>query len=138
MSYQDKLEQAHWEEHDRNGFDSRTDYCPRECVADESRGLVGQIAQVWGFVLTNQERDLVRLEYAPEEIALDIAILAILRDQETDTVYPGMVSYIADAIEAATELYWDGDVFRLLPCPLMQERESRSEHAHYLLALRTD
>ncbi len=119
MSYQDKLEQAHWEEHDQNGFDSRTDYCPRECVADESRGLVGQIAQVWGFVLTYQERDLVRLAYGGGPTALDVDILRILNGSAD----PEFESWVADAIEAATDLYWDGDVFRLLPCPLMQESE---------------
>ena len=119
MSYQDKIDQAHWEEHMRNESDERTRYCPRERVADESSGLVGQIAQLWGFVLTDQERDLVRVAYhSGGSIALDLNIIAILNGDLTLDV-----SEIADAIEAATDLYWDGDVFRPMPCPLMAHNE---------------
>jgi len=118
MSYQERIEQAHWEEHNLNGFDYRTDYCPRECVADESRGMVGQIAQIWGFVLEGYERDLVRFTYAPEnEVALDVDITRLMLGQDID------VSEIADAIERVTDLEWDGDVFRLLPCPMMTTTE---------------
>ena len=104
-TYRDEIE--HVAAHVEQGFDAMTDWCPRECVADGSRGFAGQVMHIWHNVLTDDERVAVA-DYAgwagPGEVVIDM-------DSE-------ILSWVADAIEAVTDLYWDGDVFRRLGCEM--------------------
>lgn len=107
-TYRDEIE--HLAAHVSEGFDTVTDWCPRECVADESRGFEGQVLHVWENVLTDNEREAVAIEWSfggPDDVE---SAIGALKDGAPDT------GAIADAIEVVTDLYWDGDVFRRLEC----------------------
>ena len=100
--------------------DDFTDHCDRVCIADESRGLVRQILYVWDFALSDIDEENVTEYLGVSTRGMQIAILQ-LRSGLAYSIEP---SEIADAIEAMTHLYWDGDVFeRPEECALWAEFE---------------
>ena len=98
--------------------DDFTDHCDRVCIADESRGFVGQILHVWDFALSDTDKENVT-EHLDVTTAEMQAAIHQFRNGLAYSIEP---NEIADAIEAMTNLYWDGDVFeRPEECPLWAE-----------------
>ena len=103
--------------------DDFTDHCERVCVADESRGLSGQISHVWDFVLSDADKENVA-EYWFCDSDLDFDALSAVERLDAVICREDQNSEIADAIEAVTNIYWDGDVFeREADCSLWREFE---------------
>ena len=99
--------------------DDFTDYCDRVCIADESRGFVGQILHVWDFALSDTDKENVAKYLDISTADLQAAIFQ-LRNGQVDRVLPYWD--FAGAVDAMTHLYWDGDVFeRPEECPLWAE-----------------
>lgn len=99
--------------------DDFTDYCDRDCIADESRGFVGQILHVWDFTLSDIDKENVT-----EYLGVTTAEMGIAIHQfQNCLAYSIEPNEIADAIEAATTLYWDSDVFERPECALWAEFE---------------
>ena len=99
--------------------DDFTDHCDRVCIADESRGLVGQILHVWDFALSDTDKENVMVYLGATTGEMETAILQLRSGLADPVLY---CQYFADAIEAMTHLYWDGDVFeRPEECPLWAE-----------------
>ena len=129
----------HLAAHIESGADF-TDHCDRVCISDESRGFVGQILHVWDFALSDTDKENVAeyLNATPAEMQ------AAIRQFRNGLAYSIEPSEIADAIEAMTNLYWDGDVFeRPEECALWAEFErgewalsveTQGEHVEICLA----
>lgn len=101
--------------------DDFTDHCDRVCIADESRGFVGQILHIWDFALSDDDKENVA-EYLGATTA---EMQTTIRQFRNGLAYSIEPNEIADAIEAMTALYWDGDVFeRPEECSLWREWES--------------
>lgn len=120
-----------------------TDYCDRVCISDESRGFVGQVSHVWHFVLSDTDKENVAEYWFGDTISdlgppSPIGRMTWLVDKGCES------SEIADAIEATTNLYWEGDVFeRPEECALWAEFkrgewalsvETQGEHVEVCLA----
>ena len=129
----------HLATHIENGADF-TDHCDRVCIADDSRGFVGQILHIWDFALSDDDKENVAeyLNATPAEMQ------AAIRQFRNGLAYSIEPNEIADAIEAMTALYWDGDVFeRPEECALWAEFdrgewalsvETQGEHVEICLA----
>ena len=82
------------------------DYCydtARECVAESSRGMVGQVQHIFVNILTDDEREAV-----VDQLDLDVLTFPVALPAADDALD------WADAIEAVTNIWWeDGEAYRL-------------------------